>query len=66
MKYLPRVLDSELDLRLRSVGATLIVGPKWCGKTTTAKQKAASGQSGYVRTDNDFLGGRESAFISSV
>ena len=42
MKYLPRVLDSELDLRLRSVGATLIVGPKWCGKTTTAKQKAAS------------------------
>ena len=42
MKYLPRVLDSELDLRLRSVGATLLVGPKWCGKTTTAKQKAAS------------------------
>ena len=42
MKYLPRVIDSELDLRLRSVGATLIVGPKWCGKTTTAKQKAAS------------------------
>lgn len=42
MKYLPRVLDSELDLRLRSVGATLIVGPKWCGKTTTAKQKATS------------------------
>ena len=42
MKYLPRVLDSELELRLRSVGATLIVGPKWCGKTTTAKQKAAS------------------------
>lgn len=42
MNYLPRVLDQELDLRLRSVGATLIVGPKWCGKTTTAKQKAAS------------------------
>ncbi len=41
-KYLPRVLDRELDLRLRSVGATLIVGPKWCGKTTTAKRKAAS------------------------
>lgn len=42
MKYLPRILDQELELRLRSVGATLIVGPKWCGKTTTAKQKAAS------------------------
>jgi len=42
MNYLPRVLDSELDLRLRAVGATIIVGPKWCGKTTTAKQKAKS------------------------
>ena len=42
MKYLPRIVDVELDLRLRSVGATVLVGPKWCGKTTTAKQKAKS------------------------
>ncbi len=42
MKYLPRIIDAELDLRLRSVGATLIVGPKWCGKTTTGKQRAKS------------------------
>ena len=42
MDYLPRIVDSELDLRLRAVGATVIVGPKWCGKTTTAKQKARS------------------------
>ena len=42
MNYLPRIVDSELDLRLRAVGATVIVGPKWCGKTTTAKQKARS------------------------
>ena len=42
MKYLPRIVDKELDLRLRSVGATVLVGPKWCGKTTTAKQKAKS------------------------
>ena len=42
MNYLPRIVDSELDLRLRAVGATVIVGPKWCGKTTTAKQKAKS------------------------
>ena len=42
MKYLPRVVDSELDMRLRAIGATVIVGPKWCGKTTTAKQKARS------------------------
>ena len=42
MEYLPRVIDAELDLRLRSVGAVLIVGPKWCGKTTTGKQRAKS------------------------
>lgn len=42
MNYLPRIVDEELDLRLRAVGATVIVGPKWCGKTTTAKQKARS------------------------
>ena len=29
-----------LDLKLKSFGATLIVGPKGCGKTTTAKQKS--------------------------
>jgi len=42
MNYLPRVVDAELDLRLQSVGATLILGPKWCGKTTTGKQRAKS------------------------
>ena len=42
MDYLTRIVDRELDLRLRAVGATVIVGPKWCGKTTTAKQKARS------------------------
>lgn len=42
MKYLSRIVDGELALRLRSMGATLIVGPKWCGKTTTAKQHAKS------------------------
>ena len=42
MEYLPRIVDLELDLRLRAIGATAIVGPKWCGKTTTAKQKARS------------------------
>ena len=41
-EYLPRVVDSELDLRLDAFGATLIVGPKWCGKTTTGEQKAKS------------------------
>lgn len=40
--YLKRVVDKELELRLEAFGATLIVGPKWCGKTTTAGQKAKS------------------------
>lgn len=37
-----RIVDKELDLRLEAFGATLIVGPKWCGKTTTGEQKAKS------------------------
>ena len=41
-EYLSRVVDSELALRLEAFGATLIVGPKWCGKTTTGEQKAKS------------------------
>ena len=41
-EYLPRIVDRELALRLEASGATLIVGPKWCGKTTTGEQKAKS------------------------
>jgi hypothetical protein len=41
-EYLKRVVDEELNLRLEAFGATLIVGPKWCGKTTTAEQRARS------------------------
>lgn len=40
--YLKRVVDTELQLRLEAFGATLIVGPKWCGKTTTGEQMAKS------------------------
>jgi len=42
MRYRPRIVDELLDLKLESFGAALIVGPKGCGKTTTAKQKARS------------------------
>lgn len=41
-KYRKRIADELLDLQLESAGAVLIEGPKWCGKTTTAEQKAAS------------------------
>lgn len=42
MEYKKRLIDEQLDLKLESFGATLIVGPKGCGKTTSAKQKAKS------------------------
>ena len=41
-KYVPRVVDELLKMHLESSGAVLIEGPKWCGKTTTAKQVANS------------------------
>lgn len=40
--YMPRILDKQLKDRLEAKGAVLIVGPKWCGKTTTAKNIAKS------------------------
>lgn len=42
MEYLKRTADEYLSLLLASSGAVLIEGPKWCGKTTTAKQQARS------------------------
>lgn len=42
MEYLKRVADQQLKDRLNAFGAVLIEGPKWCGKTTTAEQIAAS------------------------
>lgn len=41
-EYLSRIADKLLEERLNAKGAVLIEGPKWCGKTTTAKQKAKS------------------------
>lgn len=41
-EYKKRIADQTLATYLRSVGAVLIEGPKWCGKTTTAEQQAAS------------------------
>lgn len=40
--YRQRVMDGILAKRLETKGAVLIEGPKWCGKTTTAEQQAAS------------------------
>lgn len=40
--YLSRVVDDELVERLSYAGAVIIRGPKWCGKTATALQRAKS------------------------
>lgn len=41
-KYKSRIADEILKRKLEGKGAVLIEGPKWCGKTTTAEQLAAS------------------------
>ena len=41
-RYLPRIADAKLALALKAMGAVLIEGPKWCGKTSTAEHIAKS------------------------
>lgn len=41
-KYRKRIADSIINEKLQSIGAVVIEGPKWCGKTTTAMQVANS------------------------
>ena len=40
--YRRRIADDILKRKLEGKGAVRIKGPKWCGKTTTAEQLAAS------------------------
>lgn len=40
--YKRRIMDGLLRKKLSAKGAVLIEGPKWCGKTTTAEEIAAS------------------------
>ena len=49
--YYPRVVDNILRDKLSANGAVLIEGPKWCGKTTTAKHIANS----YIEMDQPEL-----------
>lgn len=41
-QYRHRIMDGLLAKKLQAKGAVLIEGPKWCGKTTTAEEMAAS------------------------
>ncbi len=40
--YRKRIADGILAEKLSYMGAVLVQGPKWCGKTTTARQAAKS------------------------
>lgn len=39
-KYIPRLFDQLLEFTLKTKGAVLVEGPKWCGKSTTCKRLA--------------------------
>ena len=41
-RYMPRIADGILAHKLKSKGAVLVEGPKWCGKSTTCLQHAKS------------------------
>lgn len=40
--YKKRIIDDVLRRKLAGLGAVLVEGPKWCGKTTTCEQQAKS------------------------
>lgn len=58
-KYKQRISDRILKRKVLGKGAVLIEGPKWCGKTTTAKQLAKSvldlGDSSVLRQSTQLI-----------
>jgi predicted AAA+ superfamily ATPase len=58
-EYKPRIADGLLSRKLAGKGAVLIEGPKWCGKTTTAKQQSKSildlGDSGVLNQSRQMI-----------
>lgn len=36
MNYRPRIADKLLENKPKGMGAVLVEGAKWCGKTTTS------------------------------
>ncbi|MDR3186064.1 MAG: DUF4143 domain-containing protein [Christensenellaceae bacterium] len=39
-KYIPRLIEHEIEKYIHSTGCVVIEGPKWCGKSTTAERFA--------------------------
>ncbi len=42
LNYVPRIADKTIAENMEAFGAVVIEGPKWCGKTSTAKNHAVS------------------------
>ena len=42
VRYLNRIAEKTLGVRLEAFGVVRIAGPKWCSKTKTAKRRAVS------------------------
>ena len=61
MKYIKRVTDAIVEEKLQGLGGLMIVGPKWCGKTSTAKQFSNSAV--YL---DDFKQGDNNIHIASL
>lgn len=41
-EYKTRIADALLAEKLSYMGAVLVRGPKWCGKTTTIRERGVS------------------------
>jgi len=37
-EYLPRLIEDKIEKQLKASGCIVIEGPKWCGKSTTARR----------------------------
>ena len=42
MQYLKRYVEAEIEFKMGVAGVVVVLGPKFCGKTTTAKLFAHS------------------------
>ncbi len=60
-KYYPRLIESKIALNLRAIGALLIEGPKWSGKSTTAGRFAKT----IVQLQNPIVFKRYKTFAST-
>jgi len=39
-EYIPRLVEKTIEKQLKAMGGIVVEGPKWCGKSTTAKRFA--------------------------